>query len=385
MRYAQILLALASLTATIDAHILRPVHSKRTSTLEVTLAPATSNGAAELVATIRNVGSTDLNLLKVGTLLDEVLPVQKVLAVDEKGTLMIINPSQNSGANAKCENTGVEVQFRGIHASIRYDALTAKHFQLLKASESVSTVISAAAVHEFVKSGTYTFSVSGLMPVAPAGSTELSGPALTIQSNSVSLQVDTEAAAAVPKTSIFHPLQERTNIQDNCNATQLAASTEALANCKTLALAAAADAADPSSARFVEYFRTNSSDTRQTVVDRLTAAAKECSTTDSGVSLYYCNDNTSICESEGPLNAYTRWDLDYVVMCPLFYDTLPPLPLGCHRQCQATTTLHEMTHCEDVYSPHTNDFTYGYNESVALTPEFALLNADNYSLYANGK
>ncbi|KAI1395000.1 Deuterolysin metalloprotease family-domain-containing protein [Hypoxylon fuscum] len=362
MRYAQILLALASLTATIDAHILRPVHSKRTSTLEVTLAPATSNGAAELVATIRNVGSTDLNLLKVGTLLDEVLPVQKVLAVDEKG---------------------VEVQFRGIHASIRYDALTAKHFQLLKASESVSTVISAAAVHEFVKSGTYTFSVSGLMPVAPAGSTELSGPALTIQSNSVSLQVDTEAAAAVPKTSIFHPLQERTNIQDNCNATQLAASTEALANCKTLALAAAADAADPSSARFVEYFRTNSSDTRQTVVDRLTAAAKECSTTDSGVSLYYCNDNTSICESEGPLNAYTRWDLDYVVMCPLFYDTLPPLPLGCHRQCQATTTLHEMTHCEDVYSPHTNDFTYGYNESVALTPEFALLNADNYSLYAN--
>ncbi|KAI1377017.1 Deuterolysin metalloprotease family-domain-containing protein [Hypoxylon crocopeplum] len=358
----RVLLPLVSLATAINAYGLESTQGRGSSALEVILAPATISSAAELVATIKNVGSVDLNLLKVGTLLDEVLPVQKVLAVNE---------------------AGVEATFKGIHASIRHDALKAEHFHLLKATESVSTTISAATVHEFTESGTYTFLAAGLMPVAQAGSTELSGPAIIFHSNSISLHIDAQAAAAVPKALSLNPLSERTNVQDGCNATQLAASTEALANCKLLATAAAADAADPSSARFVEYFKANSSATRQIVVDRLTAAAEECSTTNSGPSRYFCYDFYGICETEGPLNAYTKWDFDYVIMCPLFYDTLPPLPVGCHRQDQATTTIHEVTHCEDVYGPHTNDYVYGYNESAALPPELALLNADNYSLYAN--
>ncbi|KAI1205205.1 Deuterolysin metalloprotease family-domain-containing protein [Annulohypoxylon truncatum] len=362
MRCAELLLVAASLAATIDAHILKPLHKKEASVLEVTLTPAETGGVAELVATIKNTGLTDLNLLKIGTLLDESLPVQKVLAVDE---------------------SGIEARFKGIHASIRYDALTAENFRLLKASESVSTNISAASIHDFANSGTYTFTAAGVMPVASAGSTKLSGPALDFQSNSVSLHVDAQAAAAVPKVLSFKPLEARTNVQDGCNATQLAASTAALEHCVTLALAAAADAKDPSSARFVEYFKTNSSDTRQIVVDRLTAVSKECSTTNSGPSRYFCYDYYSLCEIEGPLNAYTAWDVDTVVMCPLFYDTLPPLPQACHHQDQATTTIHEMTHCEEVYKPHTNDYAYGYNESTALPADRALQNADNYSLFAN--
>ncbi|OTB15765.1 hypothetical protein K445DRAFT_317407 [Daldinia sp. EC12] len=362
MRITKFVLAIAGFTATTDAHSVKPIYGRQASALEVTLSPSPSGGVAELIATIKNVGSEDLNLLRVGTLLDEVLPVEKVYVVDESGQ---------------------EAPFRGIHASIRHDALTAANFQLLRASESLDTVIKAATVHRFEKSGTYTFTATGLMPVAPAGSTTLSGPAMLIQSNRISLHVDAESAAAVPKLFSLNPLEGRTNVQDGCNATQLAASTEALTNCEKLALAAAADAADPSSSRFVEYFKTNSSETRQIVADRLKAAAKECSTTDSGPSRYFCYDYYGICETEGPLNAYTKWDFSFVIMCPLFYDTLPPLPQGCHRQCQATTAIHEMTHCEDVYSPHTNDFVYGYNESVALTPEQALLNADNYSLYAN--
>lgn len=223
------------------------------------------------------------------------------------------------------------------------------------------------------------------MPVAQAGSTELAGPAISFSSNTISIDVDAGLAAAVTKAITFKGLQERTNIRDGCNTTELAASTLALSNCESLALAAAADAADPSSARFVEYFGTNSSETRQIVHDRLTAAAKECSTTDSGISTYYCYDYYRVCEIDGPLNAYTAWDMDIVVMCPLFYNTLPPLPPACHKQSQATTTIHEMTHCEEVYSPHTNDYVYGYNESVALPPERSLNNADNYSLYAGGE
>ncbi|CAJ2512662.1 Uu.00g007810.m01.CDS01 [Anthostomella pinea] len=362
MKCARVLLALSSVASTVQARFAGAVnHSKRSPSLEVTLAPATE-GIAELVATIKNVGSADLNLLKVGTLLDERLPVQKVLALDE---------------------AGVEAPFRGIHASIQHAALRAEHFQLLKASEIISMVINVAAVHDFTASGTYTFKASGLMPFANAGSAELIGPALTYESNTISLYVDAQKVASVPKALSARPLEERTEVQEGCNATQLAASTAALANCEILALAAAADAADPSSARFVEYFRTNSSTTRQTVVDRLTAVAADCATTDSGPSRYFCYDYYGICESSGPLNAYTLWDVSTSVMCSLFYDTLPPLPQGCHRQDQATTTIHEITHCEAVYSPHTNDYAYAYNESIALTPAFALLNADNYSLFAN--
>ncbi|KAI0160846.1 Deuterolysin metalloprotease family-domain-containing protein [Hypoxylon sp. FL1284] len=351
MKYIGFVLAIAtSLVTTIEA------------TLEVTLTPSGTQGAAELIATIKNVGSIDLNLLTVGTLLDTALPVQKVSVRDEAGN---------------------EVPFRGIYASIQHDALTQEHFQLLRASESTSAIVSAAAVHAFPRSATYTFAVAGLMPVAPAGSTELPGPVLVLQSNSVDVDVDAVVAESVPKALSFHALEGRTNVQDGCNSTKLAASTAALTNCETLALAAAADAADPSSARFVEYFGTNSSATRQTVVNRLKAAAKECSTTDSGPSRYYCYDYYSLCDVDGPLNAYTKWDFDFVVMCPLFYDTLPALPQGCHRQDQATTTIHEMTHCKDVFSPHTNDIAYGYNETTALPPESALLNADTYSLYAN--
>lgn len=244
-------------------------------------------------------------------------------------------------------------------------------------------MIDGGMVHGFDHSGTYSFRVEGAIPVAIAPSSRLSGPAATIRSNTISMHIEARNPSFVGKV-----LDDRTNIDvEGCNAngTRGAASTAALANCQKLALAAADDAVDPASDRFVEYFKTNSSETRKTVAERLRAAAQECSTTDSGVSRYFCYDYYSLCEIDGPLNAYTAWDVDTMVMCPLFYNTLPPLPLGCHRQCQATTTLHETTHCEGVFSPHTNDYSYGYNESTALPPERALLNADNYSLYANGE
>ncbi|KAI1415453.1 hypothetical protein F5Y13DRAFT_207190 [Hypoxylon sp. FL1857] len=160
----EILLLVTSLAATIGARTPRLRHSKQDSAVEVTLAPAKAGAAAELVATVKNVGSTDLNMLKVGTLLDETLPIRKVLVVDGEG---------------------VEAPFRGIHASIQYDALTAKHFRLLKASESMTIIISVATVHEFTKSGKYTFSAAGLLPVNLAGSAEPFGLALPCWSNSV--------------------------------------------------------------------------------------------------------------------------------------------------------------------------------------------------------
>ncbi|RYO82975.1 hypothetical protein DL766_007027 [Monosporascus sp. MC13-8B] len=276
---------------------------------------------------------------------------------------------------------GEEIQAKAIHPSLDYDALQSRHFQLLKASESVETIIDAAMVHSFDKSGTYSFVVEGPIPLAVAPSTKLSGPPAYVKSNAVSMHVEAREASFQGRRSI----EGRTNLDfAGCNGTKHEVITAALSNCNKLALAAAADARDPTSARFVEYFKSNSSATRREVVERLEAAAAECSTTDSGPSRLFCYDYYEACETDdGPLVAYTLWTFDTMVMCPLFYER-PPLPTGCHRQCHATTVIHETTHCGGVYSPMTNDFAYGYEEIMALKPDWALLNADTYSLYANG-
>ncbi|RYP53798.1 hypothetical protein DL769_010446 [Monosporascus sp. CRB-8-3] len=334
-------------------------HGERSSQLEVELAVPSSGSVSELVARIKNVGTTDLNLLKFGTILDDKLPIQKVVVLDEAGE---------------------EVQAKAIHPSLDYDALQSKHFQLLKAFESVETIIDAATVHSFDISGTYSFVVEGLIPLAVAPSTKLSGPPAYVKSNTVSMYVEARTASFQGSRYI----EGRTNlVVAGCNGTKHEVITAALSNCNRLALAAAADARDPASARFVEYFKTNSSATRQTVVERLEAAAEECRTVDSGVSRLFCYDYYGVCEtSDGPLVAYTMWSFDTMVMCPLFYER-PPLPTGCHRQCHATTVIHETTHCGGVYSPMTQDYAYGYEECMALEPDWALLNADTYSLYAN--
>lgn len=60
-------------------------YDKGSSQLEVELVVPTSGDVSELIARITNAGTTDLNLLKVGTLLDDKLPVQKVVVLDEAG------------------------------------------------------------------------------------------------------------------------------------------------------------------------------------------------------------------------------------------------------------------------------------------------------------
>ncbi|UQC79173.1 metalloproteinase [Colletotrichum lupini] len=280
----------------LNAHGIR--YSKRDSTLEVTLTPVVSDSGAEVSATFKNTGSLDLNLLKVGTILDDKLPVQRVSIVDES------------------------------------------------AGGSVTVSIDAAKVHQFTQSGTYSITAEGIIPIALAPSTDFSQPAVAFKSNTIQVDVDADVAA---KSLVTAALIERTNLQPGCNATTLDTSTKALANCQALALA---------------------------------AAAMQVTRPLSGVSRYFCYDYYGVCELDGPLNAYTAWDVNTMVMCPLFFG-LPPLPVGCHRQCQATTTIHETTHCEAVYAPHTDDYAYAYNASVALPPERALQNADNYSLYAN--
>lgn len=82
------LVAFASLAAAslINAHAIS--HSRlgkrAPSPLEVKLTAPTGD-VAEIVATITNVGTEDLNLLAVGTILDTKLPIERLLVSGEAG------------------------------------------------------------------------------------------------------------------------------------------------------------------------------------------------------------------------------------------------------------------------------------------------------------
>jgi deuterolysin len=134
--------------------------------------------------------------------------------------------------------------------------------------------------------------------------------------------------------------------------------------------------------KFNEYFKSTTSSVRNTVADRLTAVADECSSTTSGATTYYCTDIYNGCASN--VLAYTLPSTNEVVNCPLYFNDLPNLTSSCHAQDQSTTTLHEFTHAPGVYSPGTADNGYGYDAATALSSAKAVLNADSYALYANG-
>ncbi|KAK7409655.1 hypothetical protein QQX98_008170 [Neonectria punicea] len=332
--------------------------SSENGVLAVSLA-ASSGETTQIEATITNVGTTDLNLLKLGTILDD-RPVKKLTVVSESGRKAL---------------------FMGIELSLYHDLLSQEHFKKLSAGSSITRVIDVRTMFD-LEPGTYSVSAEGSLPIGPAGSirTKASQTVASYKSNAISITIDKSST-----TNLEKGWSKRTMLQSNCTAAHHKATIDGIRNCESLARAAAADAADVTSARFVEYFKSNQTKDRQHVSGRLLAVAEECSSSNSGETRVFCQDDVGYCESDGPLLAYTTWVNGYIVMCPLFYDTLPPLPKQCHKQDHATTTIHEMTHARPVYPEEvaTNDYAYGYENSTALDPLSCLYNADNYSLYSN--
>ncbi|RKL50600.1 hypothetical protein BFJ72_g53 [Fusarium proliferatum] len=357
MRFCPTLAFVAYLASGVQAHLPRYRHTRNPNALTVSLEPV-SGQSAQVNVSIRNDGHTDLNLLKIGTILDE-RPVKKLSLVAESGN---------------------EASFMGIELSLYYDGLEAKHFETLKAGSSIFRTVDLSTMYD-LKAGIYSVYTEGSIPLT---SKESSKPiSVSFKSPALPIKI-TKASSAEAKQKA----SKRTILQgDSCTADKLELTANGVKNCETLAQAAAKDASDVHSARFVEYFKSNETTAREHVTGRLLAIAEECSTSDSGNTRVFCRDEIGYCQSDGPLIAYTTWVNGYVTMCPLFYDTLPPLPQKCHKQDHATTTIHEMTHARAVYEQEvsTQDYAYGYENSTALDPLSCLYNADSYSLYANGK
>lgn len=270
--------------------------------------------------------------------------------------------------------------FTGIYKSILRAGLPIDAFTSIAAGTSVDITVDTAAVGDLSAGGNHTFVASGTIPYA-MNSTSLTG-AITYSSNVLSMEVDGPAAAAVHSTVISTRMAKRTSITSTCTGAKLTKLKKALGHCKALATKAATAATSGSASKFKEYFKTTSSSARSTVTARLKAVATECSTTSDGSTTYYCTDEYSDCSS-GVL-AYTLPSQNDVVSCPLYFSDLPILSGTCHAQDMSTTTLHEFTHADGIYSPGTADNAYGYASSTALGSAKAILNADTYALYANG-
>lgn len=253
-------------------------------------------------------------------------------------------------------------------------------FIVLAPGKSAEAIFDVAETTDMSAGGHYVLSSQGVFSYAATNRTSIAG-VMGYKSNELKIDVDGALAAKVHRAAKH--LDPRTNIQPSCSGDKKGIIEKAAQNCQRLASKAAEQARNGDVAKFQEYFRTDDNGARQMVADRLTKVAQECSSINSGKTTLHCNDEFNHCQDL--VLAYTLKSKDIMATCPDFYKIVPDLTDQCHNQDRANTLVHEMTHAPGVYSPHCRDYAYGYKPSTALPVNMALLNADNFALYANGE
>ena len=230
-------------------------------------------------------------------------------------------------------------------------------------------------MHDLSTGGNFSILASGALSFAEDNSNELIG-SVPYESNTIDTEVDGDKAASVRVA--FH--EKRTKVQSDCTGTKLSITRTALSNCARLAQKAQTAAASGPAAKMTEYFKSADSNTRNTVAGVFGRVASECSSTNSGVSKYYCTDVYNSCQ-QGVL-AYTLPSGSFMAYCDLYFNQLTALTGQCHAQDQATTNIHEATHLTQIKG--TSDYGgYGYNFVRSLTAAQNLNHADTYALFAN--
>ena len=236
-----------------------PIDSEKraaASPLKVSLAEA---GNAQVTVTLTNTGSSDLSLLKYGTIL-EAGPVQKVVVLKD----------------------GVVLPHEGISRSYLMRNFPDTAFSTLTAGQAISETIDLASIADLSAGGTYEVASAGSVPLAHPGSTELNGASVYFESNTLSIEVDGAKAATVAKAVDLAHLAKRTQVQSGCSSAQSTALRNALSQGVSLANAAATAATSGSASKFSEYFKTTATGTRSTVAARLRGVATQAGSTTSG-------------------------------------------------------------------------------------------------------
>ncbi|KAK5629842.1 hypothetical protein RRF57_005557 [Xylaria bambusicola] len=351
------LLASVASAASID-------NAKRASPLDVKIEMVGNSG---IKASITNTGSSDLKVLKTGSLLDSVATEKvKVYQGSKLKALLFFTDLVVGVLTNITEN---QVKFSGLRLRMMTSNLPEAGFQTIKAGKTVSATFDAAELHDLSAGGAYEIVSKGALQYAAVGSNKIEG-SVPYSSNVISTKVDGSKATAAFKS--FHLKREA--VQDDCSGSELEATVNGINGAAELAQAAAS-AASSDDDKLVEYFGTTS--VRDQVVDVFNKVADETSSTSSGAA-YYCTDVYSAC-SNGVL-AYTLPSEDFIVNCPLFFSDLPAASSQCHAQDQQSTALHETTHLSEIAG--TDDLGYGYSAATALSTQDALNNADSYALFA---
>lgn len=270
---------------------------------------------------------------------------------------------------------GRDADFHGIRQRISTANLGDAAFERIPAGQSIEVTFNVGEVHDLSAGGKFDIESAGIMQFADENGTKLIG-SVPYASNKINTVVDGAKAASMIKSFV---VDKRTRVQSDCTGSKGTATKAALSNCVNLANAAKQVAQSGSAAKLQEYFKDSGSATRNTVASVLGKVASECGSTTSGASDYYCTDVANGCE-QGVL-AYTVPSQSFEAYCDLYFDDLPGLTSQCHAQDQATTTLHEMTHLNQVAG--TQDLGYGYANAIRLSNRDALNNADTYALFAN--
>ncbi|GKT40660.1 neutral protease 2 [Colletotrichum spaethianum] len=270
-----------------------------------------------------------------------------------------------------------QLPFDGVRLRIAPQNLqTDASFQTIRRGQTVEIKFDFGEMHDLGDAGVLQLAVSGGIPYAKEGTTEIIG-SIPINSNTLTVK-DVDAKKAALTRMAFHQSIKRTLVQADCKGDQNKTVNTALITCARLARQAANATKDD--ARMKEYFKDASQAVKTNVTDVFNKVAKECNSRSRGVSMQYCSDMYKSC-SPGVL-AYTVPALNYMVNCPLYFTALPPLSTNCHAQDQASTTLHEMTHL--IQMKGTLDYgVYGYDAMKTLVAAQNQNHADTYCLFAN--
>lgn len=239
---------------------------KRASDVVVTLSSA---GGSVVKASIKNNGKETLKFLKSGTFLDSA-PVDKATVFKD----------------------GNPVTFTGVLARVKTADLTEDAFVSLAPEASLENTFELAAVTDLTAGGPFEVIAEGAVPLASAGSTELSGSQVSFRSNKLAITVDGSAAARVAPA--VHLLDDRTLVT-SCSGSPGTVLRNALANSQRLATAAANAAQSGSAAKFQEYFKTTEASARNTVAARFRGCATQSGSTTGGGTRYYCGDPYGYC------------------------------------------------------------------------------------------
>ncbi|KAE9985677.1 hypothetical protein EG328_007091 [Venturia inaequalis] len=317
--------------------------------VEVTLTP---QSGSLLKVSVRNVSKQKLDFFQRGSLLDE-NPIHK---------LQVRSAS------------GEESSFIGVHPRVRQDGpLNKESFRSLKGGKSFEYTLDAAELYDLTAGGAFEISTEGLLPYSKPGKNLISGEA-TYKSNTVTLNVNSDDAKHAKGD-----LERRNRMQPDCTARRREQASNALAVCASIAYVAGEMALKGSVEQFVRYFRTADPNMRRTVSERFRAVADECAARSNKGSTF-CTDQRKLCRSD-----YISYTLGVdITNCDMYWQ-LPLVNKNCHGIGQATTTIHEMTHVDGLYKTATDDFPghYGWPALTDLTPQQAIMNGDNYGLFAN--